>query len=70
MARPRKAVATEPVPVMLLRPHDAAIALSCSFKTVYRLIARGELPSVRLGSDLRITGDALRDFIDRNTVRK
>jgi excisionase family DNA binding protein len=70
MARPRKAVATEPVPVMLLRPHDAAIALGCSFKTVYRLIARGELRTVRLGSDLRIPLDALHAFIERNTTRE
>jgi excisionase family DNA binding protein len=69
MARPRKTVATEPVPVLLLRTDDAAIAIGCSRKTVYRLIARGQLSSVRVGSDLRVSLSALHDFIRDHTTQ-
>ncbi|MDS4031974.1 MAG: helix-turn-helix domain-containing protein [Candidatus Contendobacter sp.] len=35
---------------------------------VRRLLARGELPAVRIGTRLLIPADAVRDWIDRQTV--
>ena len=39
---------------LLLRIDDAAQRLSISRATVYRLIQRGELPIVRIGSAVRV----------------
>lgn len=39
-----------------------------STRTVRRLLQRGELPTVRIGARLLIPADAVRDWIDRQTV--
>jgi excisionase family DNA binding protein len=38
----------------MLAPRDVALALNVSRETVYRLIRSGQLPSVRVGGQLRI----------------
>jgi excisionase family DNA binding protein len=38
----------------LLAPREVALALNVSRETVYRLIRSGQLPSVRVGGQLRI----------------
>lgn len=38
----------------LLAPRDVALLLNVSRETVYRLIRSGQLPSVRVGGQLRI----------------
>ena len=48
----------------LLRPDEAAAALRVSRRTVYRLIADGFLHAVRVGTQLRITREALLDYLD------
>lgn len=61
MSRPR--IETSPVPVMLLRPAEAAAMIGLSRTKTYELIARGELPSVRFGGSVRVPLDALRALI-------
>ena len=43
----------------LLKVEDAAARLNVSPSTVYRLTGRGELPTVRVGAQLRIDPDAV-----------
>jgi excisionase family DNA binding protein len=50
---------------LLVRPEDAARALSLSRTTVYELLARGELASIKVGSARRIPVGALQAWIDR-----
>jgi len=38
----------------LVSPREAAALLAVNRETIYRLCARGELPSIRIGSILRI----------------
>jgi excisionase family DNA binding protein len=48
---------------LLLRPVEAAEAIGIGRSKVYELIARGELPSVRIGASVRVPVDALRAWI-------
>lgn len=48
---------------LMLRPVEAAEAIGVSRARCYELIARGEIPSVRIGSTVRIPVDALRAWI-------
>jgi excisionase family DNA binding protein len=50
---------------LLLRPVEAAEAIGIGRSKVYELIARGELPSVRIGASVRVPVDALRAWIAR-----
>lgn len=54
-------MAAEP---LLLSVVDAAALLGVSRSTVNRLIAAGELPSVRLNGSRRIRRDALIAYVD------
>ena len=47
----------------LFRPGEAAEALGLSRTTVYALIARGELPAVRIGQSRRIRAVDLEKWI-------
>lgn len=55
------------MPVLLLRPKEAALAMGIGLTKTYELIARGEIPSVKLGNSVRIPLDALRDTLARKT---
>lgn len=50
---------------LLLRVEEAARLLDISRGLAYELIARGELPSVRLGRLVRIPRHALEMWLDR-----
>ncbi len=50
---------------LLLRPSEVAEALGVSRTKAYELIARGELPSVRVGHSLRVSADDLAAWIQR-----
>ena len=52
---------------LVVKKQTAAKLLECSVDTIERLIAQGELPSVRLGSlrSVRIPLPALEDYIDK-----
>ncbi len=47
----------------LLSVQEAAAHLRISKATTYRLIAAGELPAVRVGGQLRVDPDELRDYL-------
>jgi excisionase family DNA binding protein len=51
------------VPVLLIRPEDAAIALGVSRTKVYELMASGRISSLKIGRSRRIPVDALTAFV-------
>jgi excisionase family DNA binding protein len=53
------------IPVLLVRPEDAARALGVGRTKVYELMRSGELRSVRLDGSRRIPFAALVDFVAR-----
>lgn len=54
-----------PSPKLLLDVREVGEALGCGKTYVYDLIARGELPTVKLGRLTRIPAFALAEFVDR-----
>jgi excisionase family DNA binding protein len=58
-------VALEP---LLVRVEEAARLLSLSRSTIYEMLDRGELPSVRCGAARRIPLAALRAWVERQTA--
>jgi len=48
---------------LLLRPEEAAHAMSIGRGKVFELIARGELPSVLVGGSRRVPVEAIRAWI-------
>jgi excisionase family DNA binding protein len=50
---------------LLLRPDEAAETIGVGRATVYALVKKGELPSVRVGDSVRIPADGLRKWVDR-----
>ena len=48
---------------LLLKASDVAEALGISRTKAYRLIARGELPTVRVGDQPRVPAEALRQWV-------
>jgi excisionase family DNA binding protein len=55
--------------VQLLTVVDAARHLCISRSKVYELLAAGELPSVRIGRNRRITMADLADFVENHLER-
>jgi excisionase family DNA binding protein len=47
----------------LLSVQEAAAHLRISKATAYRLIAAGEVPAVRVGGQLRVDRDELREYL-------
>lgn len=43
----------------LVTTHEAAVLLSCHEKTVRRMILRGDLPAIRVGSRWRLDPDQI-----------
>ena len=66
MARHDRADPLEPP----LTPNEAAAALRVSTKTVYRLIARGELPAARVGSQLRVERASLLAYLRQQLFKR
>ena len=56
---------------LLLKPLEAAEVLGIGRSLMYELIARGEIPSVRLGRCLRVSKESLQKWIrEREQERK
>jgi excisionase family DNA binding protein len=53
----------------LLRPVDVAELLNVSRKTAYRLIERGELSAVRIGTSVRVRPEDLAAYLERGGHR-
>jgi len=53
---------------LLLRVRDVCRLLNVGRSTVYELIARGELPVIRIGRLVRVPRPALEEWIIRNTA--
>jgi excisionase family DNA binding protein len=51
------------VPVLLVRPEQAARALGISRSKVYELMASGKLRSVKIGRSRRISMESLATFV-------
>jgi len=49
----------------VLRPDEAAAYLRVSKRSIYRLVAAGQLPAFKVGASLRIQKKAVREFIRR-----
>lgn len=50
----------------LLKAPEVAVILNCSKAYIYQLIKRGEIPSVQIGSAVRIRPEDLISFIEKN----
>jgi excisionase family DNA binding protein len=61
----RTEAAESELPVLLVRPEDAARVLGVGRTKVYELIRTGALRSVRVGGLRRIPVAALNDFVTR-----
>jgi excisionase family DNA binding protein len=55
---------------LLLRPIEAAEAIGVGRSKMYELLASGELPSVRIGSSIRVPVDQLREWIQQKSVER
>ena len=53
---------------LLLKPAEAADAMGMGRSKIYELLASGELPSIRVGSSLRVPVKALSDWISDRMV--
>ena len=52
---------------MLLRAEEVAKLLSLGRSTIFQMLARGELPAVRVGRAVRIPRSALEEWIRQRT---
>lgn len=50
---------------LLLRPVEAAEVIGIGRSKIYQLLASGELPSVKIGSSVRVPLDELRAWVRR-----
>jgi excisionase family DNA binding protein len=55
---------------LLLRPTEAARLLGIGRSKVYELLAKGELPSIRIGGSVRVPVDALRAWVARQVQER
>ncbi len=53
----------------LLKAQDVAAALNVGLSTVYQLVERGELSSIRIGRSVRIRPEDLEKFIESKAQR-
>jgi excisionase family DNA binding protein len=53
---------------LLYRPAEVGEAIGVSRARAYELIAAGIIPSIRIGSSIRVPVDALREWVDRQLV--
>ena len=49
---------------LLLTVDEAARTLASGRSNIYKLVASGEIPSIRIGASIRIPVDALKAWID------
>jgi len=55
---------------LLLRPTEAADAIGVGRSKVYELLAKGELPSIRIGGCIRVPVESLREWIARRLAER
>ena len=48
---------------LVLKPMEVAAALGVSRRTIYEMLATGEIPSIRIGRNIRISRKALENWI-------
>jgi excisionase family DNA binding protein len=53
----------------LLTVLQAAEALALSIKTIYKLVARGEVQGLKLGRSVRVVKESVEAFLQRSTIR-
>lgn len=53
---------------LLVDLRTAGVMLGVSRETLYRMISRGEISTVRIGTKIRIRRETLDELIDRCTV--
>jgi excisionase family DNA binding protein len=49
---------------LLVTPTEAAVLIGVGRTTIYSLIARGIIPSVRIGRSVRVPLEPLRNWVD------
>jgi excisionase family DNA binding protein len=54
----------------LLNAQEVATTLNMGLSTVYQLVERGELPSIRIGRTVRIRPEDLEKFIESKAQRQ
>jgi len=54
---------------LLLKPAEVAEVLGVARTRAYELIGSGMLPTVRVGSAVRVPADALRRWVEENTAQ-
>jgi excisionase family DNA binding protein len=59
---------SEKLPSRLLTGKDVAHLLKISSSQAYKIMRRGELPSVHIGKSIRVKPEDLDAFITRNTT--
>jgi excisionase family DNA binding protein len=59
---------SESLPRTLLTGKDVAHLLKISSSQAYKIMRRGELPSVHIGKSIRVKPEDLDAFITRNTT--
>lgn len=55
---------------LLLRPDEAADAIGVSRAKAYELIAKGDLPSVRIGGSVRVPLEGLKRWVSERTTEQ
>lgn len=55
---------------MLYKPAEAAEAIGVSRARAYELIAAGAIPSIRIGSSIRVPVEALREWINQQIAER
>lgn len=53
---------------LLIRPAEAAQAFGLGRSKIYELIARGTIPSVRIGRSVRVPIQELKDWLDSQQI--
>lgn len=55
---------------LLLKPLEAAQILGIGRSLIYELIARNEIPSVRLGRCLRVPAESLQQWLKEQEIKR
>ncbi len=50
---------------LLLKPHEVSEQLGIGRSRTYELLASGELTSIRIGKSIRVTKEALHEFVQK-----
>jgi excisionase family DNA binding protein len=66
--RTNKNLSTSNIEPLLLTVEEAALKLRCGRSTVYVLMDRGDISSVKIGHLRRIRPDALVSYIERAAI--